>query len=50
MYNIVRYYAPHLNKRPRIIARGVSLEYAQKHCRDPKTQKDGEWFDGFEKA
>jgi hypothetical protein len=47
LYNIVRFYAPHINKPNRTILKGLSLEQAQQHCRDPKTRKDGEWFDGF---
>jgi hypothetical protein len=49
MYNIVRSYAPHLNRTSRIIQRGLTLEEAQAHCRNPKTRKAGEWFDGYEK-
>ena len=47
MYNIIRFYAPHLNKADRTILRGLTLEQAQAHCKDPKTRKDGEWFDGY---
>ena len=39
-YEIVRNYHPALNKKARIIKRGLSLEEAQAHCRDPKTRKD----------
>lgn len=49
-YNIIRIYAPHLNKSSRIIRKGVSLEEAQEHCRDPKTRKEGKYFDGYDKA
>lgn len=45
-YKIVRFYAPHLNKRPRRIMGGLTLEQAQEHCNNPKT-KNGEWFDGY---
>ena len=47
-YRIVRSYAPSLNKRSRVIKRGLTLEEAQQHCRDPKTRKAGEWFDGYD--
>jgi hypothetical protein len=50
MYEIVRFYAPHLEKRNRVIRRNVTLEQAQAHCRNPKTRKDGEWFDGYREA
>jgi hypothetical protein len=50
MYEIVRFYAPHLEKRNRVIQRNVTLEQAQAHCRNPETRKDGEWFDGYREA
>ena len=47
MYNIIRFYAPHLDKANRTILRGLTLEQAQAHCKNPQTRKDGEWFDGY---
>ena len=47
-YKIVRFYAPHLNKSSRVIQRGLTLEEAQSHCKDPDTRKAGEWFDGYD--
>ena len=47
-YKIVRSYAPHLDKTSRIICRGLTLEEAQAHCRNPKTRKAGVWFDGYD--
>ena len=47
-YKIVRFYAPHLNRNSRVILRGLTLEEAQQHCRDSKTRKAGEWFDGYD--
>ena len=47
MYSIVRFYAPNINKANRVIQRGLTLEQAQAHCRNPRTRKDGEWFDGY---
>lgn len=50
LYNIVRSYHPSLEKRDRIVRRGLTLEEAQDHCRNPKTRKDGQWFDGYSEA
>lgn len=44
-YKIVRHYRD-LNKRSKTIKRGLSLEEAQEHCRDPKTSTE-DWFDGY---
>lgn len=46
-YRITRFFAPHKRRSSRTIAKGLSLEDAQKHCADPKTRKEGEWFDGY---
>lgn len=46
-YRIIRFYAPHLNKRPR--ATGVkydTLEEAQAHCKRADTHGE-DWFDGY---
>lgn len=48
-YDIVRFYRD-INKRPRIIERGLTLKQAQAHCIDPKTRKEGVWFDGYSLA
>lgn len=44
-YKIIRHKAKGRNK---IIARGVSLKVAQKHCRRKDTKGEG-WFDGYER-
>jgi len=44
-YKIIRFYKAH--NRKRTIKRGLTLEQAQAHCRDPKTRKEGVWFDGY---
>ena len=60
-YNIVRFYFKGGN---RIIQRGLTLEEAQAHCKDPETssstcksasshritKRNGPWFDGYTKA
>jgi hypothetical protein len=48
MYNIIRIYRPDLNKRSRLIKRGITLEQAQKHCSDPKTAT-ALYFDAYER-
>ena len=61
MYQIVRFYQ---NARPnrQVIKRGLTLEQARKHCKDPetssrtatgaeavdRTRRLGNWFDGYE--
>ena len=58
-YNIVRFYFEHGR---RIVKRRVTLQEAQKHCKDPETSSRtckssagkrrtrvyGDWFDGYE--
>jgi len=46
-YDIKRFYRE--GKRPRIIEKHVTLEQAQAHCKDPKTRKEGVYFDGYDK-
>jgi hypothetical protein len=49
VYEIVRIYNPRLNKRPRRLGiNHLTEEEAQAHCRDPKTRKDGVYFDGYQ--
>ena len=45
-YTIWRFYYER-SRKPRRIKRGLTLEQAQSHCQDPKTRKEGEWFDGY---
>ncbi len=47
-YKIVRFFR--VSRRRRMIHRNVSLQVAQLHCNDPRTRRDGVWFDGYEKA
>ena len=49
MYKIVMFYAPDQDKPPRTIKTGLTLEQAQAHCNDPKTRKEGVYFDGYTK-
>jgi hypothetical protein len=60
-YKIVRMYQKR-GEPPRVIRRGLTLEEAQAHCRDPetssrtctthagraRTERFGAWFDGYE--
>lgn len=48
IYQIVRFYRE-AGKRSRVIEKGLTLEEAQAHCKNPKTRKAGVWFDGYEK-
>lgn len=47
MYKIIRFYYTSTNKRPKVIKKGLTLEEAQRHCSDPKTAKEGVYFDGY---
>ncbi len=44
-YKIIRF---RFKGNNRVIKRGLTLEEAQAHCNDPKTEGEG-WFDGYEK-
>lgn len=60
-YRIVRFYLS--GRKKRVIARGIFLSEAQRHCSDPESSSDtctkaagkkitalhGPWFDGYEK-
>jgi len=47
MYKIYRYY---ITGKKKLIKTVSTLELAQLHCNDPKTQKAGKWFDGYQKV
>ena len=44
-YSIWRFYSK--RRPPKLIKTGLTLEQAQEHCSDPKTSKEGDWFDGY---
>lgn len=47
LYQIVRFYRQgRINRK--IMKKGLTLQQAQAHCNDPKTRKEGVWFDGYE--
>lgn len=46
-YKIVRFYYPSTGKGSQQIKSGLTLKEAQKHCSDPKTKKEGIYFDGY---
>lgn len=50
MYEIVRYYSPHLERASEVQETGLTLEEVQAHCDNPETKKNGEWFDGWREA
>jgi len=45
-YKIVRFYRDS-DKKNRVITKGLTLKEAQKHCQNPKTRKEGVYFDGY---
>ncbi len=48
-YRIIRFYKEEKKHRRKLIKDGLTLKEAQKHCKDPKTRKEGIYFDGYEK-
>ena len=44
----MRYYAPHIDRKPVKQQGGLTLEQAQKHCQLETTRKEGEWFEGYQ--
>jgi len=45
-YKIIRFYKSGRRKTVKTVS---TLETAQLHCNDPRTKKDGVWFDGYQK-
>lgn len=45
-FKIVRYY--YASGRRRVIRHNVTEKVAQLHCGDPRTKKQGVWFDGYD--
>ena len=43
-YKIIRFF---FNGNNKVVKRGLTLDEAQLHCKDPATSGDG-WFDGYE--
>jgi len=49
MYKIVRFYRDP-DRRSRTIKKRLTLEQAQAHCSDPRTRKEGVYFDGYDET
>ena len=47
-FRIVRFYAPHLDRRPRTIKTGLTETEAQAHCERKDTREAGVYFDGYD--
>jgi len=45
-YMIVRFFRKE-GMPSKIKQKGLTLKQAQAHCSDPRTKKDGVWFDGY---
>jgi hypothetical protein len=48
MYQIIRYYAPHLKRPNKIMTKNLNRAQAEAWCMSKTTRKDGEYFDGFQ--
>ncbi len=48
-YDIVRFFSPSVDRPNRVIRKNVDGNTAYNHVNDPKTRKDGKYFDGFRK-
>ena len=46
-YKIVRFFHPSQDRSNRTMQKGLTLEQAQAHCKNPATRKDGVYFDGY---
>lgn len=47
-YKIIRFFHPSQERPNRTVRRGLTLEQAQAHCKDPSTREDGVYFDGYD--
>lgn len=45
MYKIIRFYKSGSKHTVKVVS---SLEIAQLHCNDPRTRKEGVYFDGYQ--
>ena len=47
-FRIVRFYHPHIDRRPRTIKTGLTETEAQNHCSRKDTRRAGVYFDGYD--
>jgi hypothetical protein len=46
-YKIVRYFHPSKKRPSKTMAKGLTLQQAQEHCRKKSSRREGEWFEGY---
>jgi hypothetical protein len=53
-YKIIRFFHPNYvakhggpTSKPVTSKGGLTIKEAQRHCKDPNTRRDGEYFDGY---
>ena len=49
LYSIIRFYHHSTGKEREVLHTDLTLAEAKEHCADPDNQREGKYFDGFEK-